>query len=43
MWRLLKVLGVIAILGAIALAGYAYLGDIEPERRETRVPVQLES
>ncbi|PRY95337.1 hypothetical protein BCF33_0955 [Hasllibacter halocynthiae] len=42
MWRLFKVLIVLAVLGIIALAAFAYLGDIEPEPRETRVPVLLE-
>lgn len=39
--RLLKLIVALVILAAAGLAGYAYFGDMEPERREVRVPVTL--
>lgn len=42
MRRLLKLLLALAVIGAAALAGYAYLGDMQPERTETRIPVDLD-
>lgn len=42
MWRLFKLVLVLAVVGAAALAGYAYLGDMSPEQREMRVPVPLD-
>ena len=41
MLRLLKVLAVLIVLIAIGLTGYAYLGDLEPERGPVAVPVTL--
>ena len=41
MLRLLKVLVVLAILALAGLAAYAYLGDMEAETGERRVPVDL--
>lgn len=32
----------LAVLGAIALAGYAYFGDLSPERSEMRSTVVLD-
>ena len=43
MLRLLKVLVVLALAGFIALTGYAYLGDITPERQEETRPVTLDA
>ena len=40
--RLLKVLAVLIIAAAVGLVGYAYLGDMEPQRSETRVPVVVD-
>ena len=37
--RLLKVLVALILLGIIALAGYAYFGDMEPAQTEIRVPL----
>jgi len=31
----------LVILGGIGLIGFAYLGDLTPEREEIRVPVTL--
>ena len=42
MWRMLRVLIYLAILGALGLAGYAYLGDLSPERAEVRRPLVLD-
>ena len=37
--RLLKVLAVLILAGVIALAGYAYFGDMDPAQTEVRHPV----
>lgn len=42
MIRILKVLFVLAVLGFVALAGYAYLGDLSPEQTGVTVPVTLD-
>ncbi len=42
MLRILKLLFLLAVLGFAGLAGYAYLGDMAPEQREVRTPVQLD-
>lgn len=41
MLNLIKLLIVLLILGAIGVAGYAYLGDMAPRPAETRVPVDV--
>lgn len=41
MLRLLKLLVVLAVLGFIALTGYAYLGDLSPDPAETSETVTL--
>ncbi len=43
MIRFLKVLGVLIVLGAIGLVGYAYLGDLTPEQEDRSVPVELDA
>lgn len=40
--RLLKLVAVLVILAVGALAGYAYLGDMQPETRQIRRPVVLD-
>ncbi|MFV0294200.1 MAG: hypothetical protein ACK5II_13725 [Paracoccus sp. (in: a-proteobacteria)] len=40
--RLLKILVVLLVIGLIALAGYAYLGDMAPRQQEVRQPINLE-
>lgn len=40
--RLLKLLAVLLILILVALAGYAYFGDMSSDPREMRMPVTLE-
>lgn len=42
MWRLLRGLVYLAILGALAVAGYAFVGDLSPDRTEVRRPVVLD-
>lgn len=41
MVRLFKLLALLAIIGLIAVIGYAYLGDLQPDRVEVNKPVQL--
>lgn len=40
--RLLKAVVVLAVIGVIALAGYAYLGDLTPDSRTVSQPVVLD-
>lgn len=40
-WRLIKLLVVLAILGFMGLTGYAYLADLSPEQQQVTVPVTL--
>ncbi len=41
MFRLIKVVLFLAVLGFVGLAGYAYLGDMTPQRSENSEPVEL--
>ncbi len=41
MWRLIKAVLVLAILGLAGLVGYAYLADLAPDSTEVKVPVIL--
>jgi len=41
MVRLLKILVIIIILGGVAVVGYAYLGDLSPDRQDITKPVDL--
>ncbi len=43
MWRLLKVLLYLAVLAAAAIVGYAFIGDLTPERRDMAIPVDLDA
>ncbi len=43
MGRLLKLLFFLVILGAIALVGFAYLGDLSPEQSDVVEPVELDA
>jgi hypothetical protein len=43
MWRLVKLVLVLVILGGIGLTGYAYLGDLSPVQREVTQPVTLDA
>ncbi|MCB2126943.1 MAG: hypothetical protein H6897_10805 [Rhodobacteraceae bacterium] len=42
MLRILKVIFILAVVGFAGIAGYAYLGDMTPERSEVRTPVELD-
>lgn len=42
MWRIIKALVFLTIIGFIALAGFAYLGDLTPERQQKSEPVMLD-
>lgn len=39
--RLLKLLVVLILAGLIGLVGYAYFGDMDPNRQEMRAPVEM--
>jgi hypothetical protein len=41
MARILKALFILALLAFAGLVGYAYLGDLTPERSDIRQPVEL--
>ncbi len=42
MGRLFKALIFLVFLGLVALAVYAYLGDLSPDQAEVKVPVVLD-
>lgn len=41
MLRILKYLILLALLGLLALTGYAFLGDLSPQRQPVEVPLTL--
>ncbi len=41
MLRLIKAIFILALLAFLGLTGYAYLGDMAPQRSEISVPVEL--
>lgn len=43
MIRILKLLVVLAVLGGVGVAGFAYLGDMAPTQGEVRLPVTLDA
>ena len=43
MWRLVKLMLLLAVLGFLGLIGYAYFGDLSPEQREVTQPVTLDA
>lgn len=43
MRRLIRAVFVLVLLGAVGLAGFAYLGDLSPQQHEIRVPVVLDA
>lgn len=43
MWRLIKALFFLCVLGFIGLSGYAYLGDLQPETEEMRDTVTFDA
>ncbi|MEC7760522.1 MAG: hypothetical protein VX874_01260 [Pseudomonadota bacterium] len=42
LWRLIKFVATIAILGAIGIAGYAFVGDLTPPASENSLSVTLD-
>ena len=42
LFRLFKLLFFLAVLGFIALVGYAYLGDLSPVAQDRTQPVSLD-
>jgi len=38
----LKAIFYLLVIGAVALVAFAYLGDLDPDRAETRIPVDLD-
>ncbi|MGL5012026.1 MAG: hypothetical protein ACRC6I_19320 [Paracoccaceae bacterium] len=43
MWRLIKLLLILAVLAFAGVAGYAYLGDLSPTQRPITQPVTLDA
>jgi hypothetical protein len=43
MLRLFKALIFLAVLGLVALTGFAYFGDLTPERTDVRQPVTFDA
>lgn len=41
--RLIRILLALVVLGGAGLVGYAYFGDLTPERVTTRVPLELDA
>jgi hypothetical protein len=41
-WRLVKLIVLLVIVGFIGLTGYAYFGDLSPDQREVTQPVTLD-
>ena len=42
MFRLLKIIFVLAVLVTAAIVGYAYLGDLSPDQSDVSAPVTLD-
>lgn len=40
--KIFKLLLFLMVLGAVALVGYAYLGDLSPDQSDMREPVTLD-
>ena len=43
MGRLLKFLLFLIVIGAAALVGYAYIGDLSPDQSDVSTPVDLDA
>ncbi len=41
MGRLIKLVGLLVVLGFVGLVGYAYLADMTPVRQQVKQPVVL--
>lgn len=42
MVRILKFLLLLALIAFVGLVGYAYLGNLEPQKSDVTVPVELD-
>jgi hypothetical protein len=42
LWRLVKLVLLLLVVGFIGLTGYAYFGDLSPDQREVTQPVKLD-
>ncbi|MGS4946555.1 hypothetical protein ACVDG3_13820 [Meridianimarinicoccus sp. RP-17] len=40
--RIVKLLAALVLLAGAGLVAFAYLGDLSPQRNETRIPVVLD-
>ncbi|PZX19893.1 hypothetical protein LX81_00357 [Palleronia aestuarii] len=43
MFRLLKFIVFLLLVGFLGLVGFAYLGDLDPARTEREIPVTLDA
>jgi hypothetical protein len=43
LWRLIKLLLVLVVLGFMGLIGYAYLGDLSPVQSDVTQPVTIDA
>ncbi|MEY4983719.1 MAG: hypothetical protein RIR62_1985 [Pseudomonadota bacterium] len=43
MGRIIKAVLFLAVLGFLALTGYAYIADLRPDQAEVKVPVTLDA
>ncbi len=43
MGRLLRAVFFLVVILGLGLVGYAYLGDLSPDRSEVRIPVDLDA
>ncbi|WP_416929740.1 hypothetical protein [Tropicimonas sp.] len=41
MWRLIKLLFVLLVIGGIGLVGYAYIADLTPAQKEVTETIKL--
>lgn len=39
----IKAVAILVMLGAVSVAGYAYLGDMTPDAQQTQIPVELDA
>lgn len=43
MIRLLKLIGILVVILAVVLIGYAYFGDLTPTQEDVSTPVELDA
>ncbi|WP_086052954.1 hypothetical protein [Pseudoruegeria sp. SK021] len=39
--RLFKIILILILLAVVGMVGFAFLGDLSPQRSEVRIPVQM--